>query len=334
MKRLIVLTLIAVSQVACQTMEPPKGEDAWRQVEGTPVLWLDPGPLANRDLFWGVGSADRAPKAPFTFISEDASGTNPKIRVRDANEVEWSVKFRGTEAYKNEVHAEVAATRLVWAFGYLAEENYFVPQGKIEKTGTLKRASGSVAPDGSFQSARFEREDPSMKYTEHTWSFKANPFRGTPEMSGLMILSAALHHWDLKHDNTAVVQVRRQDRLEAWYLFSDLGSTFGKMEGLPRVISGRDRWNLEAYRAEPLVERISDGQVHLNHDGIAEIDPVPLEHARWFVNLSSQLTPQQVHRAFEASGASAEEQDGFSARFMEKLQELQQAVKSGTYPSR
>src|SRR5687768_3858767 len=231
MKRLI-LTLIAVSQIACSTMAPPKCDDAWVPVEGTPVLWVDPGPLANRDLFWGTGSAERAPKAPFTFISEDGSGTSPKVRVRDANEVEWSVKFAGTEAYKNEVHAEVAATRLMWAFGYLAEENYFVPQGKIEKTGTLKRAAAAVAPDGSFKTARFEREDSSMKYTEHSWSFKANPFRGTPELSGLMILSAALHHWDLKHDNTAIVQTRRQDRLEAWYLFSDLGSTFGKMEGL------------------------------------------------------------------------------------------------------
>jgi hypothetical protein len=334
MKRLILCTLIAANHVACASMDPPKGDDAWRQVEGTPVLWRDPGPIANRDLFWGTGSAERAPKTPFTFLSEDSTGTSPKVKVRDANDVEWSVKFAGTESYKNEVHAEVAATRIVWAFGYLAEENYFVPQGKIEKIGTLKRASASVAADGSFRLARFEREDPSMKDTEHTWSFKANPFVGTRELSGIMILSAALHHWDLKHDNTAIVQIRQQDRLEAWFLFSDLGSTFGKMEGLPRVISGRDRWNLEAYRAERLVERVSDGLVHLNHDGTAEIDPVPLEHARWFANLSAQFTLQQVRRAFEASGASAEEQDGFSARFLEKLQELQQAVKSGIKPSR
>jgi hypothetical protein len=310
-------------------MDPPKGDDAWRQVEGTPVLWLDPSPIASRDLYWGSGSENRAPRAPFTFISEDVSGTNPKVRVRDANDVEWSVKFAGTEPHKNEVHAEVAATRLVWALGYLVEENYFVPQGRIEKVGALKRAAAVVAADGSFQRARFEREDPSMKDTEHTWSFKANPFRGTQELSGVMILSAALHHWDLKHDNTAIVQVRRQDRLEAWYLFSDLGSTFGKMEALPRVLSGRDRWNLEAYRAEPLVDRVSDGKVYLNHDGTAEIDPVPLEHARWFASLAAQLSPDQVRRAFEAAGASAEERDGFTARFLEKLQELQQAAKLG-----
>ena len=296
------------------------------------MLWRDPGAIASRDLFWGTGSADRAPKAPFTFISEDVTGTNPKLRVRDANEVEWSVKFAGTEAYKNEVHAEVAATRLVWALGYLAEENYFVPEGKIEKVTALKRAADVVGADGSFRLARFERKEPSMKDTEHTWSFKANPFVGTKELSGIMILTAALHHWDLKSDNTAIVQVRRQDKLEAWYLFADLGSTFGKMEKLPRVLSGRDRWNLEAYRAERLVDGVSEGKVKLNHDGTASIDPVPLEHARWFANLAAQLTPDQVRRAFEAAGASAAERDGFSARFLEKIRELQQAVGSAITP--
>lgn len=330
MRRLILLTLVAIGHVSCATMDPPRGDDAWRNVEGTPVLWRDPSPIASRDLFWGTGSAERAPKAPFTFVSEDVSGTSPKVRVLDANDVEWAVKFAGTEPYKNEVHAEVAATRLVWALGYLVEENYFVESGKIEKVGQLKRAAPVVAPDGSFRMARFEREDPAIRDSEHTWSFKANPFVGTKELSGMMILSAALHHWDLKYDNTAIVQVRRDDKLEAWFLFSDLGSTFGKMERLPRLFSGRDRWNLDVYRAEPLVSRVRDGRVYLNHDGTASIDPVPLEHVRWFAGLAAQLTPDQVRRAFEAAGASAQERDGFSARFLEKLQELQQAIASAS----
>ncbi len=320
-----VVFLVAMSH-ACATVEPPANEDGWRQVEGTPVLWRDPGPIAGRDLFWGTGSAERAPQAPYMFVSEDVSGTNPKIRVRDAKGTEWTVKFAGTDAHKNEVHAEVAATRLVWALGYLVEENYFVAGGKIEGAVGLKRSASEVGADGSFRLARFEREDPAMKDSPQTWSFEANPFKGRPELSGVMILSAALHHWDLKPDNTAIVQVRRDNKVEAWYLFSDLGSTFGKMEGLPRVISGRDRWNLEAYRAERLVDKVSDGKVYLNHDGSWSIDPVPLEHARWFANLAAQLTPQQVRRAFEASGASPELIEGFSAKFLEKLRELQQAA--------
>ena len=328
MKRLNLLIFVTAAQIACATMDPPKGDDAWRQIPGTPVLWQDRGSVGNLDLYWGMGSAERAPKPPFTFIEEDVTGTNPKLKVRDANNVEWTVKFAGTEPHKNEVHAEVAATRLVWALGYLAEENYFIPSGKIDKVAGLKRAAEVVGADGTFQKARFERKDPALKDTEHTWSFKANPFVGTKELSGIKILTAALHHWDLKHDNTSIVQVQRNGRLEAWYLFSDLGSTFGKMEGLPRVISGRDRWNLVAYSEEPLVEGVRDGYVHLNHDGTADIDPVPVEHVKWFASVASQLTPEQVRRAFEAAGASAEERDGFTARFLEKLAELQKAVAS------
>ena len=104
------------------------------------------------------------------------------------------------------------------------------------------------------------------------------------------------------------------------------------MERLPRIISGRDRWNLEAYQEEKLVDAVRDGKVHLNHDGTAEVDPVPLEHARWFATLASQLTPDQVRRAFEAAGASAAERDGFSARFLDKIRELQQAVGSAITP--
>ena len=140
MKRLNLLIFVTAAQIACATMDPPKGDDAWRQIPGTPVLWQDRGSVGNLDLYWGMGSAERAPKPPFTFIEEDVTGTNPKLKVRDANNVEWTVKFAGTEPHKNEVHAEVAATRLVWALGYLAEENYFIPTGKIDKVAGLKRA--------------------------------------------------------------------------------------------------------------------------------------------------------------------------------------------------
>jgi hypothetical protein len=65
------------------------------------------------------------PKPPFKFEKEDTSGTNPKIKVIDANGVKWNVKF------DEEVHAEIAASRIVWAFGYNVEESYYVPSAQI-----------------------------------------------------------------------------------------------------------------------------------------------------------------------------------------------------------
>src|SRR5687768_9200697 len=86
---------------------------------GKPVLWRDPGNIAGLDLFWGRGAEARAPRSPFTFLKVDTTGVQPKMQVRDAGGREWVVKFG------EEVHAEIAANRLVWALGYVAEEFYF-----------------------------------------------------------------------------------------------------------------------------------------------------------------------------------------------------------------
>src|SRR5437773_618966 len=67
---------------------------------GTPMIWRDPGDVAELDFEGGPGGRAQAPKPPYTFIDENLSGTNPKIDVRDADDVKWSVKFG------DEVHAE------------------------------------------------------------------------------------------------------------------------------------------------------------------------------------------------------------------------------------
>ncbi|MBI4265006.1 MAG: hypothetical protein HY657_11585 [Acidobacteria bacterium] len=53
---------------------------------------------------------------------------------------------------------------------------------------------------------------------------------------------------------------------------------------------------------------------------------VPLDHARWFVGLLSQLRPAQVRQAFEASGAAGAEVDGFSAAVLDRIAQLRDAV--------
>jgi hypothetical protein len=57
---------------------------------------------------------------------------------------------------------------------------------------------------------------------------------------------------------------------------------------------------------------------------------VPIDHARWFAGLVSQLTDAQLRQAFEAAGATPAEIEGFSDRLREKIVELQRAVSSTT----
>src|SRR5262245_16138625 len=91
---------------------------------GAPVLWRDPGEIEALDLAAGPDGRNR-PLPPFQFVRENQSGTTPKIRVVDANGVNWMVKF-GEEA-----RPQVFAARLAWALGYFALPIHFVPRGTI-----------------------------------------------------------------------------------------------------------------------------------------------------------------------------------------------------------
>ncbi len=291
-----------------------------------PVLWRDPGSLAQKDLFWGAGGAARAPRPPFTFVKEDTGGTKPKVIVSDADGTTWNVKFGGSSPSDNEVHAEIAATRLAWAFGYLVEEHYYVAEGVIDNATSLRRAADSIDADGRFQVARFERRSTEITRTGSHWSLVDNPFADTQELSGLKLVLALVNNWDTKRSNLSVFQVTRPDgQIQDLYLVSDYGSSFGRMAPFA-VFSSRNRWSLEDYRDGPFIKSVTDRSLTVNHKGDVTIGKVPIEHARWFARLASPLTSEQVRRAFEASGASQAEVEGFSARVMEKLRELREAV--------
>ena len=116
-------------------------------------LWRDPGDVAALDFAGTAGASVALPKPPFTFLREDPSGTQPKLFARNAAGATWNVKF----GY--EVHPESFAWRVVRACGYFAEPNFFVPSGKFEGYRPIRRATPSVAADGSFTDARFQFRD-------------------------------------------------------------------------------------------------------------------------------------------------------------------------------
>jgi hypothetical protein len=285
-------------------------------------LWRDPSPIAQRDLRWGSGSEARAPKAPFTFVAEDPGGSQPKVSVTDANGVTWDVKF-GVE-----VSSELASNRIVWALGYLAEEMYYVPSGAIKGATGLKRAAKEIGPGGSFKHARFRRDNPQLRRTDERWTFQQNPFLGTREFSGLVVLMNLICNWDIDKalNNRVAVAALPGSGAERWFMVSDLGATFGKMGG---SMGQKTKWNLKDYIAEDFIEGVRDGKLQLDYEGFESknLGDVPLEHARWFTSLVTQLTPAQLRAAFEAAGATPQEVDGYSKRFLEKVAELQRAVK-------
>jgi hypothetical protein len=296
-----------------------KKESAAPTAAGTPALWEDRGNIASLNLTYGIGSPEDMPKPPFQFDKEDTTGTNPKIKILDANGTKWNIKF------DEEVHAEVAASRIVWACGYMVEESYFIPSGKVNGVTGLSRAKKFVGSDGSFTNGMFEKRPDNIARRAINWDWDNNPFKGSPQLSGLAILNALLNNWDAKTTNNNVLGAYDENgKVIDWYLVADWGGSFGKMGGF----TSHTKWDLADFQKQAFLDGVSGGQIKLHYSGkmSSTLKSVPVEHARWFAGIIGQLTDAQIQDAFKAAGASAAETDGFSRRIRQKINELKSAV--------
>jgi hypothetical protein len=291
-----------------------------------PVLWRLPQAIASMDLFYGPGGREHQPQGPFVFLKEETSGSNPKFEIRDARGVTWRVKL-GEEA-----RPETAATRLIWAVGYFADEIYLVPKLAVQGLKDLSRGQDLISPGGVVHSARLERRIPDQKNVGD-WDWKKNPFVGKRELDGLRVLMALINNWDLKPSNNAIYEVNGEQR----YLVSDLGGTFGK--------SGsnftRSKGDISDYTQSKFIKRVSGKGVdfHLANrpffltavywpyyqdrasmEGIVE--DVPLPHVEWIQLYLDQLSRQQLESAFRAAGYSDQEVTAFASAVQRRIREL------------
>ena len=205
-----------------------------KSAQGT--LWADPGDIQSRNLFYGPGGKEHQPNGTtFSFVDEDMDGSNPKYNVKDSDGVKWKIKL-GAEA-----RPETAATRLVWAVGYYANEDYFLPD--LHVTGLpahLHRGGKMVGPDGEMRNTRLKRH---LKGEEKvgTWSWRDDPFAHSREWNGLRVVMALINNWDLKDENNAVYD----DGSKRIYMISDLGASFGTTGFDPRQSTAKG--NLHNY---------------------------------------------------------------------------------------
>jgi hypothetical protein len=289
------------------------------QTAGKPQLWQSRN-ISSLNLYWGMGSEERAPKPPFTFEKEDITGTNPKIKVTDANGIRWNVKF------DDEVNSEVASARLVWACGYMVEESYFVRSGKVAGVKSLDRAKKFVGADGAFTNAMFERRPDDIARRNIRWSWESNPFVGTKELSGLAILVAMLNNYDAKIENNNVLGMYGEDKssVNEWYILSDWGASFGKTGG----VFSQSKWDLKDFASQAFIDGVSGNSLKLHYSGKMgrSMRTVPVEHAKWFAGVVGQLSDEQLRDAFRAAGATDEEVNGFAARLRQKINELKAAT--------
>jgi hypothetical protein len=294
--------------------------------EGPAVLWREPVDIASRNLFYGPGGEAHAPHSEAKFEKEDMNGTSPKFDIVDEDGVKWRVKM-GDEA-----RPETVASRLVWAVGYFANEDYFLPMLHVQNMQHLRRGANLVSPDGTVHNVRLKRHLKGEKKIGN-WSWAANPFKATREWNGLRVLMAVMNNWDLKDINNAVYQVAG-DSPEQLYMVSDLGASFGTA-GLSWTPHG-SKGNLKAYSRSKWIKTISAEFVDFNVPSVPAPDNffnvaelgrglsllwighhIPRADAKWMGQLLAQLSPAQIRDAFRAAGYAPQDVEEFS-RVVEK----------------
>jgi hypothetical protein len=313
-------TIVASGILASPTIAvaQDRGERV-RAISANPAkIWEDPGPIEQLDLFWGNGSPDRAPVGPFTFLAEDVNGTNPKAHVRDANGVRWGVKW------DEEVHAEVAATRLAWAMGLRVEETYYVETGTMVFPGgqrpAFQRVGSFIDKQGHFKPARFARMAPDQT-TKGNWTFGENPLMSDGGYSVLVLMNVIMANWDAKDSNNKLLSVPETAGPTDWYMVGDYGACFGKMGG----VMSHTKYRLKDFVGNPpVVKSVSGGTVSLEFKGqnASAHASVPLAGARFFANRAAKLTGAQIEDAFRAAGANELELHGFAQAVYARIHEV------------
>src|SRR6266480_2633269 len=119
MQRRLSLPLVLVIAIALAPADllAAKAKKESSSTNGKGVLWLDPGDIPSHNLYYGPGGKEDMPQLPVRFLEEDTVGVSPKFDVRDQAGQKWTAKL-GDEA-----QPETVATRLLWAVGYITNEN-------------------------------------------------------------------------------------------------------------------------------------------------------------------------------------------------------------------
>ncbi len=327
----LLLLLLVVSTVATAQKQELAAKPA---AAGRAVIWQDPGAIASRSLFYGSGGEADQPHPPVAFLKEDKKGTNPKFDVRDRNGEKWKVKL-GVEA-----RPETVATRLLWAVGYFTEEDYFVPDLKVENLPTqLSRGQEFVQPGGDVPNVRLKRHPPHAEKNGE-WHWRKNPFFGAREFNGLRVMMALINNWDVKDENNSIYDDKKTG--QELYLVTDLGASLGTTGY--HLGAGRGKNNLGAYKASKFISHVHKTSVDFgtpSHSPLIQIlgifwipefvsrwrlrwigRGIPREDAKWIGGLLAQLTPEQLHDAFRAADYPSQDIDAYVAVVQRRIAEL------------
>lgn len=285
------------------------------QVQNTPKppgvsLWQEPTDLASRDLFngpWGVEYAPD-PNDVYDLVELKHSGVNLGMTVKDSKGREWSVKQPFPGNLDSEAPVEVVVSRLLSAIGYHQPPVYHL------SAFTLKDDLGRRTAVGG----RFRPKLDTLKEVD-SWDWANNPFVGTKEYQGLIVLLVMFNSTDLKNSNNSLYEHRNGDLVEQWYVTRDVGSALGDTQQIaPR------KNHAPSFERMPFVLGVQNGFVQFAYNGWYKNlirERITPEDVAWACELLGRLSDQQMRDAFRAAHYEPDVAGRFIARIREKIQQ-------------
>lgn len=279
--------------------------DAPPTAEQLAQLWVAPEP--NRDLYYGVGGKRLAPdpSVKYTVIEIKRGGYSRGYTVLGPPDREWSVKF------PPEAGTEIVASRLFWGIGYHQPPIYLLQEWTAEK---------ATSPNPQLP-ARFREKDPALNGLDagDSWSYYENPFVGTRQMNGMLVLHAMLGNSDLKDAQNVIYTLEKpHEGATRWYVARDLGQTFGRTG-----LIDPPRGDIDVFEETPFIRGVENGKVRLEYNGRHEVlfENITPADVRWICERLNALTDDQLQDAFRAGGYPKVTADRFIRRLEQKIAE-------------
>jgi len=270
-------------------------------------LWIEPRDIGSRDLFWGIGGQKLAPKpeTKFKVKAFKETGTSPGWDVEDPDTGrEYDVKA-GPEA-----QVEVVLSRLLWGVGFHQPPVYLLTKYDLsgEKAGEMP------------MTARFRPKINDQFDAVGEWSWHENPFVGTRELKGLIVLQLIFNNWDMKPPQNKIYEVKDAGRGPSrWYVVRDLGAALGKTAWPTGTKNNVEEFESQKLIAKVLPNRRLEFDYHARHGELLE--DITVDDVVWACQLMNRLSDKQYQDAFRAAAYPEPVAGRFIAKIRAKVQE-------------
>jgi hypothetical protein len=260
-------------------------------------LWEAPADIAARDLYFGPGGRDLAPRpgAAYRVLGLDNKGHSSGYDVVDAQGREWAVKL-GEEA-----QSDVVVSRILWAIGYHQPVTYFVPEWNVSGRSMEK------PPPGRFRLSSDHK-------VIGEWSWTDNPFEDTRPFRGLVVANLVLNNWDFTKENTRIYKMKKKPSgfPARRYVVQDVGGSLGRTKW---PIGTRN--NVDDFESERLIQGVRDGRVDFTYKARHRllVKDFGVADVVWACRLLDRLSDSQLDDAFRAAGYPPQ----IRARYVRKI---------------